>query len=172
MRLQTSPQKKRRAMPHKRSTTIRIDDDGNVQPSGEGLVRWLADQFELFADGKAVITVERPKRSLSQNSHYWGYVIRPIRQALLEAGHPVSAEALHEHFKALFLGATRSYEYTDRETGEVHEVVQVRSSTDLDKTEFSDFVERIRGSELVRQLGVYIPMPGDPDEAFLEAKSQ
>jgi len=159
-------------MPDKRKTTIHIDEDGNVQPDRTAFVRWLGDALDLFAGGRAVITVERPKRTLAQNRYYWGYVIRPTRHALLEAGYTVSEEALHEHFKSLYLGVEASYEYTDRDTGEVREITQTRSTTDLDQTEFDRYVERIRNSELVPQLGVYLPQPGDPDEAFIEAKSR
>jgi hypothetical protein len=157
-------------MPEKRTHTIRLDDDGNVSQR-DRFLRWLGDSLELFADGRAVITIERPKRTLGQNRYYWGYIIRPIRRALRDAGYRITDEALHEHFKEMFLGVEGSYEYVDKETGEVHEITQGRSTTDLDQTQFDRYVEAIRTSELVRQLEVYLPRPGDPDELFQEAKA-
>ena len=77
-------------------------------------------------------------------------------------------QALHEHFKERFLGVEASYSYTNKDTGEVHEATQLRSTTDLDSTEFDRYVEAIRNSEMVRELGIYIPTPGDPDEVFRE----
>ena len=158
-------------MPSKRTTRLYIDDDGTVSARGKAkwfVETWLPDQFDLFADGPVEVEVRRPKRSPGQNRAYWGYVIRPIRQALQEAGYQMTDEALHEHFKERFLGVKSSYSYTDKDTGEVHEATQLRSTTDLDSTEFDRYVEAIRNSEMVRELGLYIPTPGDPDEVFRE----
>lgn len=160
-------------MPQKQRTSVRIDEDGKIQPrsKAEWLMQWLSDRFDLFSGGDVVITVERPKRTLGQNDFYWGYIIRPIRKALTEAGHPISEKALHNHYKELFLGVEKSYTYTDRSTGEVKEVTEPRSTTDLSSTQFDRYCERIRESELVRQLGVYLPRPDDPEEAFREIEN-
>ena len=148
-------------MPEKRSATFYVEEDGSLYPKSK--VQWMREGLKLFAGGQVVITYERPKRSLKQNAYYWGVVIEEVRQALLEAGHPLSSKAIHEHYKAKYLSA-EGYTYTSRETGEVHEIVQTRSTTDLDSTEFSDYVERIRTDELVQQLGIYIPLPGEDKE--------
>jgi len=124
-------------MPEKRKATFRVDEDGTLHPKGR--VQWMREGLQLFAGGQVVITYERPKRSLKQNAYYWGVCIEEVRQALLEAGHPLSAKAIHEHYKSKYLSA-EGYTYTNQETGEVHEIVQTRSNTDLDSTEFSDYV--------------------------------
>ena len=158
-------------MPTKETTTFRIDEAGKVQPRSRAewlLKTWLPRTLDLFSDGRVEIIVRRPTRSLGQNRYYWGYVIRPIRKALADAGYTLSDKALHEHFKEVFLGVESSYEYVDKKTGEVHEVTETRSTTELDSTQFDRYVERIRHSELVRQLGVYLPRPDDPDEVFQE----
>lgn len=158
-------------MPKRRTTTVKVDEDGRIQPRSRAewlLNQWLPDTLQLFSDGWAVIGIEKPKRSLAQNRKYWGYLIRPIRKALAEAGHPISEKALHEHFKDRFLGVERSYEYTNPRTGEVKEIVELRSTTELDSSAFEQYCERIRESELVRELGIYLPRPDDPDWVFQE----
>lgn len=151
-------------MPHKRYTKVHVQEDGTLR-NGQRLMDWLVDQFSLFADGPAVITIQRPKRSLDQNRYYFGVVLETIRQGLLDAGHTFAVEDLHEHFKGRYLGG-KSITYRNPETGNVREKVVPRSTTELDTTAFHDYIERIKTDELVRQLDIRIP---SPDEVPIEA---
>lgn len=146
-------------MPHKVRQTFYVDENGRIQPRSRA--EWLSGQLKRFADGRVQITVERPKRSLKQNNYYWGVVIETVRKALLEAGQPLSAKALHEHFKHKYLGVKGSAEYVDEATGEMYEIVEPPSTTDLDTTEMHDYIEHIRNDELVLALGCYVPAPGE-----------
>jgi len=147
-------------MPEKRKATFRVDEDGTLHPKGR--VQWMREGLQLFAGGQVVITYERPKRSLKQNAYLWGVVYKTIRLALLDAGKAVSSDALHEHFKRLYLDPD-VHEMVDMDTGEVTEY-KTWTTTNLDTTQFSDFIERVKQDEMVLRLGCYIPLPGEDKE--------
>lgn len=150
-------------MPEKRSTTIRLDEDGDVQPDSSALVKWLADQFSLFADGRAVVTVERPKRTLGQNRLIWGLLYPAIHDGLREAGvtelHlmgddgealtlPITVDTIHKIMKHKYL--------TPSEPG------KEPSTRNLSTTEFSRYVENVRFDDWVQRHEIEIPMPDQP----------
>lgn len=146
-------------MPKKQTKTFYVEEDGKLHPRGKA--KWLWEQIQLFAGGQIVITLERPTRSLQANKYLWGVVYKTIRLAMLDAGKAVSSEALHQHFKRLYLDPD-IHEMVDMETGEVTEY-KTWTTTNLSTTQFTDFIDRIKQDEAVLQLGCYIPSPGEHD---------
>ncbi|HEX6427977.1 MAG TPA: recombination protein NinB [Niastella sp.] len=97
------------------------------------------------------------KRSLPQNAYYWGVVIREITIALHDLGHQdVDDETVHEIMKMKF----NNEQVVNEQTGEVMDLP--KSTTDLTKTEFAEYVDRIRqwASEF---LSIDIPGPKPSD---------
>lgn len=146
-------------MPKKQTATFRVEE-GKLRPRSKAKHFW--EGLHLFEAGRVVVTFETETRSLAQNRFLWGYVYRPIRIAMLEAGQPVSSKAIHEHYKQKYLDP-EVHQMTDPVTGEVTEYLEY-TTTDLSTTEFSDYIERIKQDELVIELGCLIPEPGDDVE--------
>jgi len=99
-------------------------------------------QLEKFTLGRTItlwLDSKLPKRSVQQNRFYFLY----LRMIADETGNEV--EDLHTYFKGKYLsrGITEIFS---------HKVRRVRSTTDLNKSEFSEYLQRI---EL--ESGVAIP---------------
>lgn len=104
----------------------------------ERYVRNLKDgPFEV------IVRKARVQRSLSQNSYYHGIVVKLIADC---CGY--EPEDCHRALRARFLS----------EPGELG-LARVKSTTELDTREFSDYVEQCR--QLAAEFGVYIPDPGE-----------
>lgn len=109
-------------------------------------------------EGKVVkITLaERKKlRSPNQNAFYWGVVVPAVLIVLKSYGNThADDEMAHEVAKDLFLPASgiRKAEYRGR-------TVELRSSSDLNTTEWEDYVEAIR--VWCAENGVQIPYPNE-----------
>ena len=98
------------------------------------------------------ITIKKKnKRSTPQNSYYHGVVVAEVRHGLLEIGYQMTADETHEFLKQKF----NSTQIITKD-GLVIDVP--RSTTELNKSEFSEYVERIArfASEY---LSVVIPLP-------------
>jgi hypothetical protein len=92
----------------------------------------------------------RPKkRSLNQNSYYWGVVIEMLSEA---SGY--EPEEMHDALKERFL---RIHAYTALPT--------VRSTTDLTTVEFEEYMRQCRQLS-AEMFGLYIP---EPNEVLMEA---
>jgi hypothetical protein len=106
-------------------------------------------------DGKSVIIKrETGKRSNSQNEWYWGVVLPTIAKSTGS-----TAQNLHEIFKRMFL-PPKFITYGDKE------IRIAGSTTDLNKNEFGDYIERIRAE--VATSGITIPDPKKETFASLE----
>ena len=107
-------------------------------------------------DGHYLVKVEpRKKRTLSQNSYYWGVVIPIIKDGLREAGFDdvKTAKDVHEILKATFL----KKQIPNHKTGEFLEVTG--NTSGLSTKEFNAFIEEV-GKWAAEYLNVYIPAPG------------
>lgn len=101
--------------------------------------------LQTVKDGPMEVIVRRPRvqRSLSQNSYYFGVVVKLIADF---CGYEV--EDCHRALRARFLS----------EPGELG-LARVKSTTELDTREFAEYVERCR--QLAAEFGVYVPDPGE-----------
>ena len=112
---------------------------------------------EFAAKGCAVVlTIEefKDKRSNQSNRYYWGIVIDLIYRALKESGWEITKEGTHELLRFRFLKE-------DKPIGEDGEfVTTVRSTTELDRQEFGDYIEAcVRFA--AEYLNVVIPAPNE-----------
>jgi hypothetical protein len=121
--------------------------DSQFHPDNRGA--WLK-YLENNDDKTVFIQIERETgvRSRNQNSWLWAGVYKPIADA---TGH--SENEIHEIMKRKFIKPQAV-------TWRGQEIKMPGSTTELDKIEFSDYVERIRAE--VAPLGITIPDPHDP----------
>lgn len=142
-------------MPQAVDFTCTVSDEGHLPKTRR---KFIQQTLGLYAGRDVRIRITTPKRSSAANRYYWGVVIQTIREGLMNAGRPVSAEVLHEHFKREYLPA-RVVEVF----GTTH--VLPGSTAELDSTTFHDYIEAIKTDEAVIELGVYIPEPGEYGES-------
>lgn len=108
-------------------------------------------------DGQAlVITVENNKRSNAMNRYYWGFVIRPIANALRTIGKepPPSKtheEWAHECFALRYLGMCDWYDFDG------HYQPRRKSTTEITSSEMQEYIMQIQADDLVTSLGVFVP---------------
>lgn len=119
----------------------RVDEHGVAHlVNRELMLRDIAS----YKSKEIVITVEKNKdqRSSSQNRYYWGFCIQLATIKINELGNEYTENDTHEMFKSLFL--TVSTQIACEETGElIYEGSRVKSTTDLNSVEFSDYIEKI-----------------------------
>jgi len=140
-------------MPHSLEIISEVTDGRLPQYRQEQIRSYL----KLFEGQDVHIRMGKPKRSSQANRYYWVAVIEPIRRALMEAGMEyASADVVHEYFKRKFL-PVRCTEVL----GEPFTLTG--STTELDSTEFFDYIESIKHSEKVLQLGIEFE---DPDPSY------
>ncbi|MFA5080282.1 MAG: recombination protein NinB [Candidatus Paceibacterota bacterium] len=109
----------------------------------------LPENIEL----ELVIKKKTSQRSLEQNAWYWGIALKTI---LKEVGY--SPKEMHEILKAEFL--TSFWEFQ----GKAYTIV--RSTTDLNTTEFSEYMGNVQRFASM-EMGVYIPSPNEVDYSQL-----
>ena len=98
------------------------------------------------------ITIKKKnKRSNPQNSYYHGVVVAEVRHGLLEIGYQMTADETHEFLKQKF----NSTQIITKD-GLVIDVP--KSTTELNKSDFSEYVERI-AQFAAEYLSVVIPIP-------------
>ncbi|MDD5061962.1 MAG: hypothetical protein PHN44_06775 [Candidatus Marinimicrobia bacterium] len=97
---------------------------------------------------EVIVRKEKSKRSLRENSYYWGVVIE-----ILSNFTGYESEEMHEALKFKFL---RTHE------GEALE--SVKSTTKLNTAEFEDYLERIR-RWAAQEYNCFIPLPNEVDFA-------
>lgn len=117
-------------------------------------------ELQAFPDCDVTVIVKKKgKRSSPQNRYYWGIVVEEIRLELLRRGNRFSAEDVHEWLKLKFNPAKIEIEAT----GELVEIGQ--STTEMNKDEFSEYVEQIIEWCAV-SLELAIPPPNTQTEIF------
>lgn len=105
-----------------------------------------------------IVIKKRGKRSLPQNAYYWGVIIKEIQIRLKELGSEFDADDIHEYLKVKFNPAQ-----IITPQGELLEIG--KTTTELNKDEFSEYVERIREWASVT-LDINIPDPGEQADMF------
>lgn len=102
-------------------------------------------------DCDVVVTIKkRGKRSSQQNAYYHAVVVETIRHRLIQLGHRIDHEECHDELKRKFL---KQYLFDEHGT-----VIFEKggSTTELNKAEFSELIERIR-EWCLDMLGIDIP---------------
>ena len=109
--------------------------NGKLTLANRGLFQAYLNSLE----GQVSLTIKKPKRirSLPQNALYWVYI------TIIADSLGCSTEEIHSTFKAMFL--------TDRSGP----LPVVRSTTRLNKVEFSAYIEMIAAK--VAELGIVLP---------------
>jgi len=98
---------------------------------------------------EVVVRKQRSKRSLKENSYYWGVVVEILRDHF--GYETYEAEEVHVGLKLKFL---RIHESEGLETA--------KSTTKLSTAEFEDYLERIR-RWASKEHNCYIPLPNECD---------
>lgn len=102
---------------------------------------------------EVIITIKkRGTRSTPQNNYYHAVVVETVRHRMIELGHRITHDECHDELKRKFLPEP----FYDEWGTIIFE--KGGSTADLNKTEFSDFIERIREFSL-DMLGIDIPPP-------------
>jgi hypothetical protein len=119
----------------------------------------LADDLRQFKPCDVVVVIKkRGKRSILQNAYYWGVVVKEIQLRFRELGHDVETDDVHEFLKQKF--------HSEKIVTPQAEVIEVpKSTTEMNKDEFSEYVERIK-EWASSTLEIYIPDAGQQTEMF------
>ncbi len=143
----TTPYRKKSTPTHKSETfAIKIFD-----VEGTMVARILADKFyrhflkthaKVGQEGTLKLTLIKPKRSTLQNNFYWVYL------ELISLSCGKSPDDLHIWAKGKFLSQGITEVFGDK-------VRRVKSTTELNRSEFSEFMARI-------ELATEVPIP-DPE---------
>lgn len=136
--------------------------NGHIKPNGVLIIhnRTLFDNavgsMARENDVKVTIEVKKAKvnRSLMQNAYYFGVCVSMVQERLRDLGHDITKEDTHNLLRGRFLFT----ELIDDKTGEVVKIP--RSTKNLTKTEFMDYIEDIKrfGAEV---LDIVIPDAGE-----------
>lgn len=112
---------------------------------------WL-DYLEKNSGKKLIVEVEleKSKRSLDQNSYLWGVVYKTIA---IETGH--TENKIHQLMKRICL-PPKFIKVMGKE------LKVPASTTDLNKAEFGEYIEKIRAE--VSSLGIVIPEANNKKE--------
>lgn len=129
-------------------TTMDLDDIGNKR-------QLMAQIGTLTGLYRIEIEPARDVRSNRQNRWYWGCIVEALAQYMCEQDYDITGPyEVHEFLKARFLAVT----VKDRKTGEVIGR-RVRSTTELDTAQFSEYCERCR-AWLADFFGIVVEDPG------------
>lgn len=130
---------------------------GNIKDGKLSLANRKRFEQEIAGckDGPVELIIKKKnRRSLLQNNFYWAVVVQEVRLGLLEIGYRMTNEETHYFLKQKF----NPVEIPNAEG----EAIQVPgSTTTLNKSEFSEYVERI-AQWASEYLGVVIP-PANSD---------
>jgi hypothetical protein len=100
-------------------------------------VERYSNSHRVAVDIKVVKDAPR-KRSIKQNSFYWGHILPIIADCMSEdIGERVSVQECHEVLKAKFLNC----EFVSKSTGELF--AYVKSTTDLTRSEFTEYIDQV-----------------------------
>lgn len=128
---------------------IEFNDRGELKSTAP-----IKKLFRGIGAGKFILEISKAnKRSNPQNRFYWGLVIPMVQSGIKDMGTELTKEETHEFLKARF----NFEEIVNTNTGEAISIP--RSTTALNKIQFSEYVEKIQqfASEF---LSIVIPDPG------------
>ncbi len=100
------------------------------------------------------------RRSTPQNRYYFGVVVEEVRLGLLQLGHELNKDEVHFFLKERFNSVTV-------ENKQGHSIDVPGGTTQLNKTEFGEYIEKIArfASDF---LGIVIPQPNESLEMKFE----
>jgi len=101
---------------------------------------------------KEFVIKSNEKRSIPENSFYWGVVLPTVSDHL-----GYTNDELHEIFKSLFLSEVK---YIKMNNGQIREVRYAKSTASLKVFEFEQYLENIRTWSAL-ELGISIPLPNE-----------
>ena len=119
----------------------------------------LKEDLRQFKPCDVVITIKKKgRRSVLQNAYYWAVVVKEIQVRFRELGHDVEDGDVHEYLKCRF--------HAERIVTDQGELLELpKSTTEMNKDEFSEYIERIR-EWAASTLEITIPDPGQQTEMF------
>ena len=105
---------------------------------------------------RLIITLkeQKRKRSLNQNSYYWGYVLPPLVAMFRDAGNNVDAEDVHSYLKEHVGKLKQVFVTAD---GEI--LTGAGSTAKLSTVEMEVYLEKVRA--WATEYGVAIPLPNE-----------
>lgn len=114
--------------------TSRKLDIGDVQ------ARYLVESIRHWPDGPVTVTVkrQRPQKTTLQLGYYFGVIVAMIAE---ETGN--TADAVHRELKRMHL-EPQTYEWVNKETGEVEPRMDLPSVSDLNTVQMADYSEKCR----------------------------
>lgn len=130
----------------------KITDGKLTRPAYQGIKDFIAKH-----EGKTIeinLKKARSKRSDNQNRYMWGVVIPYLQEGFKGIGYHLSKEEVHTFVKGKF----NTLEIVNEQTGET--VTMPISTTQLTKTEFGEYLEKIFQFS-AEFLGVVIPNAGE-----------
>jgi hypothetical protein len=105
-------------------------------------------------DIELTICKKRKRRSLMQNSYYFGVVLPVVCKGLSDAGYKVSKESTHEFLKSMF----NKKELVNEQTGEI--LHTIGSTAKMTTSEMMDYFAEIT-QWAAEFLNVQIPQPNE-----------
>ena len=142
-------------MPKAFKATYFVNDGGDLADE-RGQVfdffAFLKSYLLRYKGGEVQFAISRPKRSNTANAYMWAVPYKMIAAAIRESGQMITDNDVHKHFKKNLLHPS---------TIEVEgiSITKEPSTANLNSTEFYEYVEGIRFSELALRLGLHIPEP-------------
>ena len=122
-----------------------------------GPAAWQAFKAIVRANAKAfndngqplriILTSSDKKRTLEQNSYYWGFLLEQIADQTWVEGRQYSNEVWHVHLAELFA----EKEEIELPDGTIH--IRPKSTTKMKVAEFSDYLQKVE-AYAATELGV------------------
>lgn len=120
-------------------------------------IKEFREMFAHLKDGSYLVIVkDNRKRSIPQNSYYWGVVVPMVRSGLYEQGYDDvrTNDDAHDVLKSLFL----KKRLVNRVSGD--EIPIDGSTTKLSISEFNDYIEEV-ARWASQYLQIVIPSPNE-----------
>jgi hypothetical protein len=127
--------------------------DGKLSTSVNKEIKIFLDMME-GKEIELVLKKARSKRTDRANRYYFGCVVPIVCAALKDLGHTLNKVECHEWLKMTF-------NYTSLADGHGNHIADIpRSTTELTKTEFGEYIERI-AQWCAEILDIVIPAPNE-----------